>query len=385
VVSGHQILSNRFEEQQERGEALANRQGLTLEELTAMQERLKRFGKIMGDLSESDVSASVISGEALRPAASLPGYGAIVSAELRQKAKASTVQIGTQSKGAADKSTWYQNCTATKMTYQARTFVLSAAHCFADDIPKHGGPEDAVMLPRAVNITSKATESYAILDPTIPEHQRMSAEPLAFVTNIAINRSGDADWALLEVSQNEDSDRAFGDIPGLNLQNTASGYSDIIPKPPVEGQNTVVYSIPQSSGNTEIMEPGTYLGRVYGGEIGYSSSYLYDLVGINPEDPTEDACNYGASGSQAVLADGTTTGPLAWRNNIGYPNGTREPVDGTAQHTRTDRLKIEATTGINSDQFSTVCIYSAAQPDTIGSLIKVLDDPDKAIYPDSMK
>ena len=286
--------------------------------------------------------------------------------------------LGYRKKG--DTGPWQYMCTATKVQDDGTSYILTASHCFGDELPKKGGG----LLPTAENITPILSDDYAILDPTLGFDER-TTNPMAVVNNVALDPSGYTDWALLSVTATPPSpSRNFDSLPALDLRKSVSLVSDPLKLEEQVYKPVKVYSVPQDSGFKEVAATGQYLGRAFSPEISGGSTQL-DIVGINfsPDTKESDPCEYGGSGSNAVFSNGAITGPLSLRNNIGYgPNNEAgDPNTTTNQQSIVNRLDLEQLLGIDLSGYQTICGYSVSSPDQLNQLKKVLADPGLVIYP----
>jgi len=259
-----------------------------------------------------------------------------------------------------------QYCSGTKVSHKGVAYILSAAHCFRNDIEGLHLPGG---LPQAVNITSRlGSLKHVALDLHLPNDHRLR-EPLATIQAVAVDRSGEADMALLSVT---DTSPAFREKPAIPLTSLAYGSKPLL----IVGQQVTLYSATESSRDEPIVTTGVYLGRRTGIPTNGWAQRL-DLVGISPNQPSEDACGPGASGSSAAYAERQLSGPLAVFNNYKYPTPTPTPMPSQAVlEQRATRQLIEVRTGLETDRFATVCGFSVVpSPDAIGHLVHALNDP----------
>ena len=322
------------------------------QELADKEHSLDRVTDFVAD--QAGVGKGVVTGESLHLVNSLPGIEKLVSPEQRQLLEASTVKIAKRVKDS--NSEWFESCTATKVTNGSESFILSAAHCFSSDMASSGGKG---AVPDVLNMTELSSYEYAVFLPS-KEPGLATGEPIARSSRLVIDFSGRADLALMRVDTSAD----FDDIPAISLEDFTS-----VNKSPNLGEQVALYGVPGSSGNVPITATGTYFGRVTGGALGSPNQFI-DLVGIDPSLPAEDACNYGASGSSAVFADGSVTGALTIRNNIGYETGMKQPED---IHSSQYRLMIESLTGLDLGEFTTICGFAVPDEQSFAVLQSALN------------
>jgi len=261
-------------------------------------------------------------------------------------------------------SSWAPLCTADKVSLGGLSYVLTANHCFGsqENLPEKGGGPD-LSFPAAINITSSLSEQFAVGAPTktsYPPAGKTAANwnVYGLVSGVAVDESRDADWAMVSVRPT----KAFKSLPALNLNHApvveqndkgTSGAGQL----GYVGEPASLYSMPGANGSRPVEATGTYLGEI--GPSGYGTSLLYEVVGIDPSVPSDDSCNYGSSGSVAILSNGNITGPLAERNNIGYGYYDTFFSPDSPQADESDRVVIEQELGnLNLSKFSTLCLYS---------------------------
>lgn len=334
-------------------------------------KELKRVAAITGSLAGAD--KETILGTSLRSVESLPGYGQKVTHEQYERLRAATVKIVSRYKGAAIPSVWSENCTGTKVRIEGQDYVATAAHCFGEESSRYmgkggGGPQAETIAKNFSDVTNK---EYAMVDPSHDPVNR-DEHPIALFSGLSISLVG-PDWALLKPTFiDEQFQSAFEAIPALTY--TSESHR----KP---GEQVALYGVPAANDNYPVPGFGVYLGRV---PSDTDTSIFVDLVGIRAHSPSQDACNFGASGSHALFADGYVTGPLALRNNV---SNTKVANPGDDPQIGIDnRLQFERELGIDMSSFETVCGFAAPLPDTLSSLVAGFDQvvtPDHYDY--SMK
>lgn len=314
--------------------------------------RLERVASIAAALTRSDTEA--VLGENLVAVERLEGYGKKVSQEQRNSLEAATVKVVKRQKASTEP--WQPNCTATKVRVDGNIYYATAAHCFMPDLTTMG-KGGAVNEPEAVNITDATTHDYAI----ISIKGENNNQPIAYMDAVSMNIQGN-DWALMRAPENI---IGYADkMASLDLD------TRILPTP---GQEVALYSAPQANEHQAVSATGIYLGRI---ADPHQPNRHLDMVGLdNIDAPNLDACNYGSSGSMAIMAEGYVTGPLAVRNNTTYGLGKpRQAADDAAAGGRY-RLEYEKALGIDSSRFTTVCGFSVAYTSTVPALVEGLQRP----------
>lgn len=302
----------------------------------------------------------------------LPGYHMIVSKEQREQIRASTVLIVERSK--SESEDFNRNCSGTKIRYQDKEYIISAAHCVARNLK---GEQPLVSVETdgwpAQNVVDVDNTDYFVSNVDDPFFN-----PIADVKGISIpittkaTRAKDlfGDWALLTATvepKGGPAPRDYRDIPALNY--------DAKQPVPAPGEQVALTGNPATAGHHLVAATGRYLGRIkplfFGKEL--------DLVGIAPAGPRADACNFGASGSSALLSSGYISGPLAFRANAGYPS--RKPNPGEDIKLGAQNIAyLQELTGIDLKPFVTLCLFEArtrnpknSSADTMNALIKGLN------------
>lgn len=322
-----------------------------------MQRQIESLTQVVA--IQAGVDTETINGS-LPTVDTLPGYGKKISPETRKAFEGTVLKMGKRPKGSEEP--WQEVCTANKVSYKdpdgiLRDYVLTAAHCFTRDDVHLGGKGGGDTL--GLDITEASPYEYAVLDTTIPSEQRIQSS-LATVQSSAILYGG-SDLALFTIN----STPAFEAMPSLALDDTAP---TIVP-----GQEVALRSLPAASGNQVVTDTGFYLGRINGYDIG-GISPVYDVVGvrgISAED--EDPCNYGASGSSAMTAEGLPLFSLSIRNQPGaYEDGTTNVIDGAPNMNRylfSDALGID----VVGSNFDALCAFAVPLPGDIQRLLHPVD------------
>jgi hypothetical protein len=340
-------------------------------QLDQLSQKVDRLSGVVAN--QAGLSQEAITGANLKDISSLPGYGQEVSPEQRARLEAATIKIGMHGRSGLA-SSWGEWCTGVKVTHNNQAYVLTAAHCFEVDtahVNNDAGPDPNA---QAVNVLGSAHNDYAILDPQLSPINR-EVSPMALVKGVAVDTSGNTDWALLlpaELPAGQQSQgRFFDQIPAIPLEEFVIGTAA-----PVPGQKVALYSAPLAGGNKPVVGTGIYLGRLPGYDFGGRNNQV-DFVAIPALDPEHDAGEFGGSGSIVGFTNGFS-GPLSARINNGYPNGETDPSDNIAQGWR-NRPLLEQKFGIRLDINDATTIGEYAVPSayepTFGNLERVLRDP----------
>lgn len=340
----------------------------------ANKRSLQQLGAITA--RSSNESVGVVTGSTLRNIPSPQRYRSVPKDYIEESDKA-TVEVLSRVKGSPD--SYEPICTGTKVSSRAKSYILLANHCRKayENIPAHGGP-----LPEAVNITELVgNNDFAVAEPSQHYPDDSNWNILATVDNVAVDESGETDWAMMQAA----SSKAFHKLPSVPLNEVISSTD----RKPTPGEDVSLYSLPQSNYFAPVKAKGIYIGTVSGYSIGGISDFE-ELVAINVAQPTQDACDYGGSGSTARFSNGQVTGPLSFRNNLGYGPGDIFFAPDSAQTSQETRFDIEETTGYNLNDFNTICGYSVPidvsasyeNPsfNSIENLVTVLQSPSDVIY-----
>lgn len=156
------------------------------------------------------------------------------------------------------------------------------------------------------------------------------------------------------------------DLPGVGEKVAPALPLHTTSRTPLPGQQAIAYSYPAAAGGKLVSSKGIYLGRLRWPDWDSEIRRSWDVVGIGPAAPRADACNFGGSGSTAVLADGTVLGALGRRGNAGYPDGRGIRAPDNAEHFTylLDRLRQRTALYVPYLRFVTVCAYSVPPADT---------------------
>ncbi|MBP6962520.1 hypothetical protein KBB49_03225 [Candidatus Saccharibacteria bacterium] len=309
-------------------------------QIDVMQEKLDALSKIIA--SQAGVSIETVNGELPGPE-TLPGYGVQVSPEIRKSFESSVLKMGKRLKG--ETGPWEEVCTANKVSYEGKEYVVTAAHCLTGDMngmvsPIKGGGEYS-----ALDITDLSPYEYAVLEPDVPSTERQ-VDPIANVSSVSVMTPGGPDMALFTIN----STPRFEAVESIPISD---------PTPYITpGVDVALRSLPASSGNEPITYKGVYLGRIENAyEIG-SLSNTVEVVGLaGIDDETEDVCMYGASGSAAQTAEAPVFALSTRHQTDVYDNGGFDPLQ-PQESAYTKTLKIADTLGVDLSSFDVICSYS---------------------------
>lgn len=320
-------------------------------------KRNERLVNILGAAAGSG-SEGILNND-LKSIDELKGTDLEVDRSDTEKLKAATVKLGVKN---PEGDTWQKHCTGIKVKYEDKIYVSTARHCFDQDykdeyLGKGGGGD---VEDTGFNITRALKSKYSIFlanDANI--NYDANLQPIGAVRSITIDNSGDNDYALLSIFETED----FNAIPAYEIK--PINESDL-----VQGANVSLYGLPAASGNFPVSAKGVYLGLTE--EEAYSPSKI--VVGIESvSDPSDDACNFGASGSSSVIAtkNGSfLTGPLSARNSIKFGEGTPFANEGDdPKQTVSIRLHEEGITGVDMFSFDTICYFSYPRLKVLNNLV----------------
>jgi hypothetical protein len=289
---------------------------------------------------------------------SLPGFGMRVTEQERAMLRASTVKIVDRPKG-VDGAAWFDVCSGLKVSVGGADYAVTSSHCFdkesgvKKEFPSHANgadPSTAPNRPQTQNITDMLSHDFGVWTVGSDGMEVQDAGKTAPVSAVSI--SGDRDFALLKIDESAPESAAFDALP-------AAPYEAGLSKAPIPGAEAAVFSLPDSNGGQIVAGKGYYLGRIK--DPGDAAKEI-DLVGIDPDTPADDACNFGASGSVAVIGGGYMTGPLSIRNNISNPPGSNGG-DGTSNDIN-NRQAMADELNLDLSKFPTVCGYSVIPPAT---------------------
>jgi len=335
---------------------------------------------------DSAASASHEAVANLRQPGELPGIKVHLGREKLNTLRDSTVEIvyrnlNTPLGQAPDQ--WHPSCTGVKVSIpgQQGSYVMSSAHCFVELTGiRTGAFIDTVQPFNAAENFASSDIQYGIADPGDTDLNDRLATPSAVADNISISTAG-KDTALLHVNavpipqEALPRVRSFAEIPAVPL--------NIAEERPVQGTPVALYGESQANNFEPIAGTGIYLGRVWISEganrsIGSDQPVTYrqlDLVGIQPTDLQNDNCNYGTSGSMALLPNGTMLGNLSMRSNNGYgPQKVIYSPDSIIFDNYW-RPIWEQELDIDLSAFPTICGYTVMDKDTPEGLLKGFNIP----------
>ncbi|HSH55665.1 MAG TPA: trypsin-like peptidase domain-containing protein [Candidatus Limnocylindrales bacterium] len=330
-----------------------------LEKSIALQEdQLERLAGLTA--TELDIATDTVLGRGLEDVDKLPGAGRLVSTDLRTQLEGAAVKLFSRPKGS--NYAWSPSCSGTKITDGDEHYVITAAHCFNySGYSKGGYLGGTTPQGQAMDIVEADSNTYGVQTAELPGGSEYA------VPVTAISVIGHSDWALLKVDENNKASDEFLVLPAVPAD---AVFGD---QEPVVGQQTVGFSSPGAA-NAELLEgEGVYLGTVSTPGNEFKEVRIIGLT--NSAKPDKDACNYGASGSVAVYASGNVTGPLSWRNNIGYEEGSIENPRDDLRSAPSFRLEIEDQLKVDTSRFNTLCGFAVDSDETFTDLKNGLDHP----------
>ena len=324
----------------------------------------------------------------LRQPSELPGIKIHLGTERLNQIKQSTLEIGYRIKpefGGSPNWQFAPNCTAVKVQVPGEKdpVIATAGHCLGAVSGAVNGMLTDPSNPGTIaeNFEDATNLEFAVLDPNEPELGVRLNQPIAVIDKISVD-TNDKDVAFLHPIATDpsqfvsDNIRSFDSIPAIPLTST---------KAPKQGTPVALYGEPQANGFEPIAGTGIFLGRVYQTESdnGVLVTNQVDLVGIRPNTPQQDNCNFGTSGSMAILPNGQLLGNLSRRNNTGYgPDKTMQYWDNinVAEYWF---ITWEQQLNVDLSAFSTICTYSVLDNQTIQGLVKGFDIPTTLPSPSS--
>jgi hypothetical protein len=321
----------------------------------------------------------------------LPGYGLTVDPAHRQLLADSTVKLINRTppeavKGGLD----MPNCTGVKLRISNNTFISSAAHCFSEATDENLGLLEPEKFPAtdAADFIQRSPFIHLIEDGQEYVQRR---QPLGQAYGLSIS-TRNQDVALLKIAPEiHQSDklgapkRSYRQLGSLILRNK--------PVRPLPGQEVALFSLPESNLDKPVKDTGRYLGSVvmYSHDdsvlpsVGAVRRRRLDVVGINPEVPYEDACDFGGSGSSYVASTGKPasayiSGPLSLRLNStydpyrnyggSYGSNAKDSLKRAIEFQKSQRAYIKYKLGFSTTRFSTLCLFQTVARPTYNSLVK---------------
>jgi hypothetical protein len=313
------------------------------------------------------------------PIEEAPGYLRTLDAEQVAALRGATVKIGFRYPDAEHPQPWTDNCSGLKIDVDGRSYVLTARHCLEMELDTWSlfplfefrdfyadRPDVLEQMPlylHARNVIRQTDTEFGIasLDANgFPDHTR----PTAPVNAISLRYYPDV--ALLGIDESSPAAAAFDALPAIP-------YAAGLGPHPVPGSPVRMFGMPEASGNRQVAGSGVFLGEDQIPTDGRRGYY----VGIKAASPASDACNYGASGSVALIAGGTFTGPLSGRSNGDNPagsNGNDDPAVMGAERDAISRML-----GRDLAQFPTICEYTALDRHVLADLVAGFDRPAQAL------
>jgi hypothetical protein len=314
--------------------------------------RLERLAGIIA--TSQDVELGTILGTSLVSTRDLPGSGRAVDERRRAALAAATVRLGKRPHGPSDEwpPGWSPACTGTVVEEAGRLYVLSAAHCFdADLLLDDVDYEDDT--PDVREVSRKLPFDFAIL-----AGPGDGSVVLAELGELALPVDHSLDWALAVVD--DDLPPGITPVPFRLFRDPSMAA--------IAGEDVGHHTYSSRTLDAAIEAVGTYLGGADDAIGAYDQTV--DLVAIEPDSADTDVCFFGASGSSAALASGGFTGPLSFRNTIGYGearNIESDDIDG-----KWNLLQMEDATGVVLDETSVVCGYAGYDQPTVDAMFAAL-------------
>ena len=267
-------------------------------------------------------------GNHLRPITELPAFNLPVTAEQKQELLDSTLKIYLR----GPDNSLVGMCTAEKVRYEDKTFIMSARHCLTNGSYSWTSPQQ-----------------FEFYDPkTIPN----TVYPVARARQIILD-AGQGDYALFEVDANSDpvpsfsQSRTYDEVPALAYRPDFS--------PDLPGMQEALSGAPNSNNNHPTPGTGILLGRVT--DI-YNRKYDDTAVKASAN---AVPCNPGSSGSIEESADSHNSGPLSAVSNL---SKDQAPVWRAVE----DKLRVS----INTKKFNYLCFYSTKQKKDFDKLVSGL-------------
>jgi hypothetical protein len=282
-------------------------------------------------------------------------------------------------------------CSGVKVGVGNHTYISLAGHCFESETLSETGVLDPFAFPAnngALDFFNRAHYTYNIEDPAVPLVDRQS---LATADGIDVS-TDTVDAALLKVIPNVPEVGKTG-LTGLRYQQLPAvpylRQANLIP-----GQKVALYSTPESTDNEPVESTGTYIGvdqewTGYGGSE-VAATRPVDVVLIHPKQPYQDACYYGASGSEFAAQESSysntgkrskkivESGPLSGRINSLYDPYLDPPASNvnpeiqlkeSLQEERGWRTEVELQLGVAISPKDTICEYSVVGNNTKNALV----------------
>ena len=320
-------------------------------------DELQRVGRYMSALN--NVDTQTLLGKSLLPIKRLPGYGTPVDPQAKAEFIKSAVKVVYQPKHAEFKYV-AASCTGTKVLVNNQPRVLTAQHCFESEneqiFPGKGGDTGALDY---INITAAAKDIYGVATNEKPVSQLTPYQP---ATAIAEDFTGRTDWALLRIKPGNPHFDAIPAIPIEQMLHTS----------PISGHEVALHSMPEASGDKPISATGIYIGQLASTE---NSNRNIDYVGINPSRGDKDTCNFGGSGFSALFQAGQVSGPLSTRSTLGYGEAMRIDQPDSGEAGVMERLHLESEFKLDLSEFTTICGFSAPEPQTVQKLEQQIENP----------
>jgi hypothetical protein len=319
----------------------------------------KAIANISSEIADMmGVTTETVTGAGLKDITKTPGYGKEVSPKDKEQMRAATVKIVSRPKGS--NQGWEDTCTGLKVTIGGNVYVSTAGHCLKYINPDTKGGADPNS--RSYNATTLVSDDYAV-QVLASDNKRGPVLPVS-----EISQSLNQDWALMKIPKEANSS-GYDAIKPVDFSAALNSHAK---ESAQIGQSAVVYSLPDASNGKVLRGDGVYLGTAIN-VLGDSKGYEY--IGLkNADTPGHDACNFGASGASALIADGHATGPASERDLIGYKDkntslATFNFGDLTSDKLGKNTLKIEQALGVNLRPFDVVCGFAIGDPEVAKDLV----------------
>lgn len=287
----------------------------------------------------------------------LPGFGNQVTAAERAKMRASTVKVALRPTGVNLPDAYRDSCTGLKVD----NYVVTARHCFDDsaDTPglfpsldKDVDPDKAPDLHQTKNITKGMFDTVGIW--TIGANGMEDKAHTAPVSQVFVRYTPDV--ALLKVDTSNPGSARFNAMP-------AASYDEGLTNKATPGSEVALFSLPEAASGKVVENSGIYLGRI--DDPWSDVSRQIDLVSMGDKTPANDSCNYGGSGSVAIVAGGAMTGPLALRNDIRKSETSNggDPIED-----KQSRAAMSRKLGIDLTDAGVLCGFSVITPTIVHNM-----------------
>jgi hypothetical protein len=244
----------------------------------------------------------------------LPGFGKEASKADIEKLRASTVEIVTRDKTDTASYGWLVSCMGTKITYEGKTYIMSARHCFAG-LPK----EESFANAQAQDVSSVGNLNYGIRSIGTPDG------PVAIVSSTVV---GQRDFMLQILRAPDKNDPTYADDQAgyeafMKIPSVSYDPNKTIDGAPLDAADEIgglgsASSFTAESGGKIVNTPGVYLGVLKDPNAADPNSVdvYYQYWAEKVASPASDACYYGDSGLAYLSPSGGLAGPESTRINL---------------------------------------------------------------------